>query len=211
MGFTTVDAVKTLLGIPASDTSQDARLTLVVNAVNAEILGWFNLTSVTETSYTGSYDVDDADLDSFWIRQYPVIGVDSISVDGDAEDVSDYYLVNPARFGRLRVKARSTRFYRRTGTLSYGRQIYEVTHRAGWSGGVVPADLAGAAALLAITRAQTDAKLGFSSEKIGQYQYQLGGGGAGAGGISGAIGADGIPISARRVFSQHLRIFPPTN
>jgi hypothetical protein len=211
VGFTTVDAVKTLLGIPGSDTSQDARLGLIVDAVNAEILGWFNLTTTAETSYSGTYDVDDSDLDSFWLRQYPVIGVDSISVDGEAEDVSDYYLVNPARFGRLRVASQASRFYRASGSLAYGRKVYSVTHRAGWAGGVVPDDLAGAAALLAISRAQTDAKLGFSSEKIGQYQYQLGGGGAGAGGISGAIGADGIPISARRIFSQHLRIFPPSN
>ncbi len=211
MSFTTVDAVKTLLGIPASDTSQDARLALVVGSVNAEMLGWFNLTSCDETAYTETYDVDDADLDSFWLRQYPVIGIDSILVDGEAEDLTDYYLVNPASFGRLRVIAQASRFYRRSGSLAYGRRIYQVTHRAGWVGGVVPDDLAGAAALLAVVRAQTDAKLGFSSEKIGQYQYQLGGGGAGAGGISGAVGADGIPISARRILSQHLRVMPPTN
>lgn len=202
MSFTTVDAVKTLLGIPPSDTSQDARLALVVGSVNSEMLGWFNLTSCDETAYTETYDVDDADLDSFWLRQYPVIGIDSITLNGTAEDTSDYYLVNPQSFGRLRL---------RVGSLAFGRRIYEVTHRAGWAGGVVPDDLAGAAALLAIIRAQTDAKLGFSSEKIGQYQYQLGGGGAGAGGISGAVGADGIPISARRVLSQYLRAFPPTN
>lgn len=211
MSFTTVATVKTLLGIPASDTSQDARLTIIVDGVNAEMLGWFNLTTTAETAYTETYDVDDGDLDSLWLRQYPVIGVDAISVDGTAEDLTDYYLVNPSRFGRLRVLTNGSRFYGRMGALAYGRRIYEITHRAGWVGGVVPDDLAGAAALIVVTRAQTDAKLGFSSEKIGQYQYQLGGGGAGAGGISGAIGADGLPISARRVLSQYLRIFPPTN
>ena len=211
MSFTTVADVKTLLGIPVADTSQDARLAIIVGGVNAEMLGWFNLTSCAETSYTVKYDVDDADLDSLWLRQYPVIAVDAVSVDGTAETLTDYYLVNPQKFGRLRVAAYSSRIYRQAGALAFGRAVYEITHRAGWVGGIVPDDLAGAAALICVARVQTDAKLGFSSEKIGQYQYTLGGGGAGAGGISGAIGADGIPISARRVLSQHLRIFAPTN
>ena len=210
MSFTTTAKVKTLLGIPAADTSQDARIDLLVAAANAEMLGYFNLTSCDPTAYTNSYDfIDDAETQDVWLRQYPVISVDEVKFAGTVQDTSDYYLSNPAEFGLLSLTATTNTvpfFWRGRAApgFPYGRQLTEVTHTAGWAGGTPPADLQAAGALIAVARYNMDPKTGLAGEKIGQYSYTAGGGG-GAGG-SGGIAADGMPVSARRALSRHLRV-----
>lgn len=211
MSFTDVATVKTLLGIPVADTSQDARLTILVDSVNAEMLGFFNLTSCSPTAYTNKYDFD-FDTSDVWLREYPVITVDTVSFNGTVQAASTYYLSNPKKFGLLSLENSSGIVYPyvQVSGFPHGRQTIEVTHTAGWAGGTPPADLQGAAGLLAIARYNMDRKTGFSGEKIGQYSYDLGGGGAGSG-VVGAIGLDGMPIGTRRVLSQHLRILATDN
>ena len=68
-------------------------------------------------------------------------------------------------------------------------------------------DLIAAATLMAIVRFNTDAKMGFTSERIGQYFYQLGGGTSAGIGASGGVGLDGVPIASRRILNQWIRPF----
>ena len=188
MSFTDSATLKTLLGIPAADTSQDARLTLLADAVDAELLGVFNLTSCDPTAYTLKYDFDMGGTRDVWLRAYPVISVDEVKFDGTVQTDDTYYLSNPKRFGLLSLTDASniTDPFIRLARFPFGRQLLEVTHTAGWAGGVPPADLRAAAALMAIARYNMDRKTGFQGEKIGQYSYQMGGGGAGNRSVVGA-------------------------
>lgn len=203
MSFTTVDNVKLVLGIPVADTSQDSLLTLYVDAANAELLGLFHLDECGSKQYTLQYDVLDADTRGFWLRQYPVITVDTVTVAGSVLAVDEYYLeARTARMGSLMRKL--------TGSSSafacwpVGPQIVEVVHTAGWAGAVVDKDLAAAATMLVVWAYNTGPKTGFDSERIGQYFYKLASGGsAGFGGG----GAGGFPAPVARVLAQWRRVF----
>lgn len=201
MSFTSLDAVKTSLSIPLSDTTHDARLQAIVDAVNTELLGIFNLTSCTESAYTNKYDIWDSYTQDIWLHNYPVTTVTEVKFNGSVVDDTLHY--QKERFKKMGMLSLVS------GDFPVGRQKVEVTHNAGWAGGVVDSDLAAAAGLMVIVRWNTDQKLGFTSERIGQYFYQLGGGTSAGIGASGAVGLDGRPIQATRVLQQWIRPFVP--
>jgi hypothetical protein len=169
MAFTTTAEVKIALGIPAADTTHDARLDQIVAAVCAQMLQIFQLTTTDPTAYTSKYDVLDDLTEGFWLPEYPVISVDTVTVNSTALTASDFYLARPAKFGCLT---------RLDGWWPVSRQKIEVTHTAGFA--TIPDDLAQAAILWSIEAFNTWAKVGFEGEKIGQYSYKLAGTGASA-------------------------------
>ena len=197
--FTDLATVKTALGI--TDTSSDALIQSIVDGVNAQLLNWFHLTDCGPTQYTSSYDLVD-EVTGFWLQEYPVISVDSVTVDGVVQDAGTFYLDNRVgSLGHLRRKAGGSVSSPRV--FPIGPQVVTVTHTAGWAGGNPPADLQRAATLLAIYDWNTGAKLGFESERIGQYSYKLG---SGAGG-SGSAESGGWPAPVARALSQWARPF----
>lgn len=199
--FTDLATVKAALGI--TDTASDVVLQSIVDGVNAELLAWFHLDDCGPTQYTSSYDIVD-EVAGIWLQQYPVISVDSVTVDGVVQDSATFYLDN--RVGELghmrRKRAGSVRV---PDQFPIGPQMVTVTHTAGWAGGVPDASLQRAATLLAVYDWNTGAKQGFQSEKIGQYSYTLRGG-SGATGVSGAEGG-GWPGPVARVLAQWARPF----
>ena len=199
MSFTTLDKVKAALSIPLADTSQDAVLTPIVAGVNAELLALFHLDECASKSYTKKYDIWDAYTEDIWLWEYPVISITEVKFNEVVQTDDGYYLKKPAKMGMLSL----TNFQQ----FPVGRQLTEVTHVAGWAGGVVDDDLIAAATLMAIVRFNTDAKMGFTSERIGQYFYQLGGGTSAGIGASGGVGLDGVPIASRRILNQWIRPF----
>ncbi len=198
MSFTTTALIKTLLEIPALDTTHDAKLDAIVAAVNKELLELFHLDQTLAKQYTEKYDVYDRYTEDIWLWAYPVITVDTVKFDGTTLDADQYYKKKPQKMGMLSLLTRR---------FPVGRQLTEVTHTAGWAGDVVDDDLIAAAGLMVIVRFNTDAKMGFTSERIGQYFYQLGGGAAAGIGASGGVGQDGIPLAARRILAQWVRPF----
>lgn len=80
-----------------------------------------------------------------------------------------------------------------------------VTHTAGFAGGVPDATLVSAATLLSVYSYNTDSKLGFESERIGQYAYKLGSG-SGSDTVGGG-GAGGWPSAVARLLAQWQRPF----
>ena len=194
MGFATIDDVKISLGIALSDTSQDARIQAYVNAANAELLTLFGLDTVNPTVYTNKYDIITTPEPGFWLIQYPVIDIQSVTVDGDVIDSDEYYLARPQKFGCIN---------RKNGYWDVSNQYIEVSHTAGFA--VVPPQLTRAAVLLAIYMYNTEPKEGFEREKIGQYMYRL------AGSVSiegyGGAAAGGWPAGVSRILSQWIRPF----
>jgi hypothetical protein len=194
-GFTTVAEVKVALSIPALDTTHDARLAIIVAAVCANMLAIFQLTTTAATAYTSKFDVLDGGTEGIWLPQYPVISVDTVTINGTALTSDDFYLARPAIFGCLS---------RIAGWWPISRQKIEVTHTAGWA--TVPDDLKQAAILWSMLSFNTGAKTGYDSEKIGQYGYKLG---AAAGGGGGGEGAITEPPEVTRMLSSWRRVFVP--
>jgi hypothetical protein len=200
--FTDLATVKAALGI--TGTESDVVLQAIVDGANAEMLRFFYLTDCGPTQYTSAYDVVD-DVGGIWLQQYPVISVDSVSVDGTVQDAATYYLDSRVGdFGHLRRKF--------GGSISapacwpVGPRVVSVTHTAGWAGGTPPADLQRAATLLAIYDWNTGVKQGFQSERIGQYSYTLGSAASVGQGFGGA-GAGGYPAPVARILAGYKRPF----
>lgn len=202
MAFTDLATVKILLSIPPADTTNDALLTALIGAVDAQMLELFWLDTTDPTSYTNSYDIDDSDTIRIVLRQYPVISFDEIKFDGTVQTLTEFYLRNPTKFGRLGVKDRLTGLLGGIplAAFPFGRQFVEVTHTAGWVD--VPGDLAYVAGALVMQAFNIGPKAGFDSEKIGQYNYRLKGAGAAAGGLSGVAP---FPPLVQNIFASHLR------
>jgi hypothetical protein len=197
VSFVDLDTVKEALGI--TDTSKDALLTAIVDGVNAEFLHVFCLTSCDPTAYTNTFDVLDSLTREIMLPQYPVISLDEVKIDDSVLTLGDdYYEGRPAGFGVL---------LRKGDYWPVGQQRVEVTHTAGWAGGVPPADLQRAAVVLAVWMFNTEAHTGFVSERIGQYAYKLGSGLVGGGG--GGAHAGGWPAAVVRILANHRRAFVP--
>ena len=202
--FTDLDTVKTTLGIALADTSSDLLLQAIVDGVNASFLNHFYLTDCGPTPYTSKYDIVDA-VGGFWLQQYPVISVDSVSVDGTLQAAASYYLDNRVgEFGHLRRKYGGS--VAMAACWPVGPQAVEVTHTAGWTGGAPDAALQRAATLLAVHDWNTGGKLGFESERIGQYSYKLGSAASVGQGFGGA-GAGGWPAPVARALASWQRPF----
>ena len=207
MPFCELADVKAALRIPDADTTHDARLQQLIDATEAELLGMFHLDQVATQAYTNLYDFFDHDEEGVWLRQYPVVTVTEVKIDGVVQDLTQWYRRRPANLGFLAAQYNGKVIY-----MPLGRQRLEVTHEAGWAGGVVDASLQMAAVSIVMARWNVDPHLGFDSERIGQYGFTLGVGGAG--GVTASTGGlftDGIPVSARRALSQWVRPFVADN
>ena len=202
MSFTTLAAVKEALRI--SGTADDALITTIVAAVNAELLDFFHLDACASQQYTLSYDVLD-EVRGIWLHPYPVISADTVVVDGVTLTAGEYYLeARNQRMGMLMRKdsgaVASAAFW------PVGPQIAVITHTAGWASGTPDPSLVRAGTLLAVYAYNTEAKLGFVSERIGQYSYKLGSG-IGSGQGAGGAEAGGWPAPVARILSQWVRPF----
>jgi len=206
VAFTTVAKVKEALRIPAADTTFDALLATIVASVDSTFLTIFGLTSTDPTAYTNLYDIDDSETEGIWLLEYPVISVDEVKFAGTVQVLTSVYLRNPKSFGMLKLLSGGVNGARMPGTFPFGAQIVEVTHTAGWA--TVPDDLCGAATSVAVLRFNTDPKLGYDSEKIGQYSYKLGSPGGGSGGES---SGGGFPGTVNSVLAHHRRPFATRN
>lgn len=194
--FTTLPAVKAFLGIPASDTTRDAMLQVLVDAANQRVLDLLNLSASSVTAYQDKIDVDDDETAILMTRRWPVVTVTQVTENTVVVDPATY---SCNELGALKLLG--TRFW------TCGREAVVVSYTAGWSG-AVPADLAYAAALIAVYGANTAAKSGLDSETIGQYSYKMG---AGAGSAAEGGGGFGIPPEAERILASWRRVFTLPN
>jgi hypothetical protein len=195
VSFTTRDRVKLALGIPTADTTHDAYLDVLVSESNSQLLAIFQLTQCDPLAYTRTYDIHDSDTEAFWLTPYPVISVDEIRYSGTTQTLTDFYTRNPTQFGLLSIIGNGLFF-------PFGRQAIEVTHTAGWA--TVPPELEHAATVLAVLAFNTDGKIGYDSERIGQYQYTIG---AVGGAEGGATSPGGWPSVVQRALANHMRPF----
>jgi hypothetical protein len=191
--FTTLTAIKAVLGIPATDTTRDTLLQLLAQAANKSILDVFGLTSSEITSYTDYVEVDDDTTPVLFTRRWPVVSVTSITEAGAVLAASEYRVRDD---GEIKLRG-SGRFW------ACGRDSVQIVYTAGWS--IVPDDLVWAATLIAVHAFNTAPKAGLQSERIGQYAYELGG--ASVAGGEGGGGGFGIPPEAERILANYRRVF----
>lgn len=152
-----VDDIKSFLGILSTDTSMDAVITASSSAAEAEIAAALDLDSLTESSYTEKYDVEDSGQDTLRLRRW-ANSITSV-VDGDTTLASGDYYTRADRWLCLSNRAAS---------FSHGRQQVTVEYVSGYA--AVPADLDQAITLLAVDiMNKTDDK---QSETIGAYSYK---------------------------------------
>lgn len=195
MSFTTRDRVKLALGIPSADTTHDAYIDDLVEEANAQLLAVFQLSQCDPLQYTRTYDIHDSSTEAFWLTPHPVVTVDEVKYSDTTQTLTDFYLRNPTQMGLLSIIGNGIYF-------PFGRQAVEVTHTAGWA--TVPAELRRAGTVLAVHGFNTDGKIGYDSERIGQYQYTLG---AVGGAEGGAVSPGGWPSAVQRALANHLRPF----
>ena len=94
----TLTDVKTLLGIPAEDTTEDAKLTLFIKSASAKIEGYLGY-SLAYGSYTEElHSVNNRQL--IQLNHFPIRTVSSVSVND--KEIDEYKIIPEyARWGRL--------------------------------------------------------------------------------------------------------------
>lgn len=94
----TLEQVKTLLNIPLTDTSKDAKLTLLIKSVSSKIEGFIGY-SLQRGTYTNEvHSVNNRQL--LQLNHFPLQSVSSVTVRG--EQITDYKLFPEyQRWGRL--------------------------------------------------------------------------------------------------------------
>jgi hypothetical protein len=193
MPFVSLPDVKALLRIPLVDTSRDVELQLYVDAANAHVYSIFGgLTDSVPTSYTDQITIEDGETTAVWTRRWPVLASPAPVVldSGDVVDPADYRVTD---LGLLKLVKRWDRW-------TYGVDAIQVTYTAGFAAGdPALAELRLAAAQIAVYNANTSSHAGMMRERIGQYEYELGG--AAQGGANGP-GGFGIPASAERLLAN---------
>lgn len=193
MPFVALADVKAMLRIPSVDTSRDVELQLYVDAANAHVYAIFGgLTDSVATSYTDKITIEDGQTNAVWTRRWPVLASPAPSVldAGEVVAPSDYRLSD---LGLLKLLDNFD-FW------TYGADQVQVTYTAGFAAGdPALAELRLAAAQIALYNANTSAHAGMQRERIGQYEYELGGGAAGGGEGAGGFG---IPASAERILAN---------
>lgn len=195
MSFTTLARVKSALGIPPADTTHDTLLTDLVEESNAQLLRVFQLDECDPKSYTRKYDIDDSSTEAFPLRAYPVISVDEVKYGDTVQTLTEFYLRQPEDFGLISPTTDAVVF-------PFGRRSVEVTHTAGFA--TIPPELRRAATVLAVAGFNTDGKIGFDSERIGQYQYKIAAVGAAEGGTT---SPGGWPSAVSRALANYIRPF----
>lgn len=193
MPFVSLADVKALLRIPAGDTSRDVELQLYVDGANSHLYSVFGgLTDSVPTSYTDKITIEDAQTNAVWTRRWPVLSSPAPVVldSGNTVASTDYRLSD---LGLLRLLENFDHW-------SYGADQVQVTYTAGFAAGdPALAELRLAAAQIAIYNANTTVHAGMMRERIGQYEYELGGATVGG---AGGPGGFGIPASAERILAN---------
>lgn len=89
--FPTLDEIKTVLGIPAGDSSKDQQLTDLINATVAMIETYLGrgIAFARITQEFGPIETRDPRL---FLSRYPVQQVHSVTVDGQAQPADSYWL-----------------------------------------------------------------------------------------------------------------------
>jgi hypothetical protein len=193
MPFCSLSDLKSILRIPAGDTSRNTELQLYVDAANAHLYGIFGISDSGPTSYTDRITVREDDVSDVWTRRWPVISVSSVTCAGvalsaTAHTVSDTGLIQ--LLGQFSI-------------FPVGVESVVVTYSAGFSpGDPALAELRLAALQIAAFNANTSPKIGLGGERIGQYSYTQGS--SAAGGNLGE-GAFGIPPAAERALAKWTR------
>jgi hypothetical protein len=192
MPFCDLSALKAMMRIPSADTSRDAELQIYVDYANGYIYGAMGgLTESVPTTYTDTFSVDESYQNAVITRRYPLISVTSVVDNGNTLDHSTYSFTD---LGVIRQKNEWTYF-------SFGVSRVVVTYVAGFAtGNPALGELKVAALTLASYSANTSSRAGISSEKIGQYSYDIG---AAQGGIGNAApGGFGIPPMVERILAK---------
>jgi len=77
-----VDEVKTFMGFPSADTSQDALIMTLISSARKWLEDYTSL-SVVPKAYKARFEKEDADSEGyFWLPVSPVIGTPAVSVNG---------------------------------------------------------------------------------------------------------------------------------
>ena len=197
MPFVELAALKTMMRIPPADTSRDAELQIYADFANSYLYGALGgLTDSVPTTYTDTTSVDESHQDSIWCRRYPVISVTSV--------VNAAATLAPAKYTFTDLGC--VRLVDEYDAFAFGTSTVSVTYVAGFaSGDPALGELKIAGLTLASYTANIASRAGISSEKIGQYSYDIG---AAMGGIGNAApGGYGIPPMVERILAKWDRGF----
>ena len=197
MPFVSVSELKTMMRIPVADTSRDVELQYYVDYANSTLYSALGgLTDSTVTAYQDSITIDEDRKQGFWLRRYPVVEVTSVSVGGTVLEPSKYTFSD---IGCVRM-TNAFRFW------TYGVNTVSVNYTAGFPvGDPALGELRIAGLTMASYTANVAARAGISSEKIGQYSYDIG---AAMGGVGNAApGGFGIPPMVERILAKWERGF----
>ena len=184
MALTSVSVAKSILGIPAGITFHDSLLTMLVGAVDSEVLGILGQSGITQTTYSESYDVEDVTTNDLGLRHFPVASISALTDGGQLRQATDYYVDQQTGTVRLMDD---------TDSFAQGRQTVQVTYTAGYS--TVPPDIQLAAAVIVAARFNALRHAGMASENANGYSYQIANSNDAA-----------IPPQARAILGRYRRV-----
>lgn len=181
MALTSRSAVKSVLGIPAGVTRNDALIDILVDAADSLVREEIDLPAEAVSTYSEVLDVEFAGQRDVPLRYRPVVGVVALTI-GATLPTSDQFTVIAS--GSLRLSAEGAFF-------PVGRQIVEVTYTAGFA--ATPADLSHAATLIAVQGFNQGGHSGFETERVSTYSYKL--------------DDSAVPPLAQRILNRYRRAF----
>jgi hypothetical protein len=184
--FTSTTNMKLMLGIPSEITDHDSVLDIIADAVDSIVLGEIGLTTSVVTSYTEKINIEDAIQNEFAVTNIPLVSITSLKVNTVLQSGATGY--DFTEWGVVRMLP----IYN---FLPTGRNVIEITYTAGFAS--PPNDLKYAGSLIGCSMFNQQSHVGMKSEKVGEYQYTLGGNGGGS----------TIPALATRIFGKYRRIF----
>ena len=184
--FASTTNMKLMLGIPSTVSDHDTILDTIADAVDSIVLGELGLTTTTVTSYTEKINIENAIQNEFAVTYVPLVSITSLKVNSVLQTATTSY--DFTEWGIVRMLP----VYN---MLPTGRNVVEITYTAGFSS--VPNDLKYAGSLIGCSMFNQLSHVGLKSEKVGEYQYTLGGNGGGS----------TIPALAIRILGKYRRIF----
>lgn len=206
--LTTRVKLKIHLGIPSSDTSEDAKLDQLILGVESSVLKYLKRGDFASTSYTEYYSGDDREL--LILKHRPVTAITSIRVDSYG-----YAGQSPDAFPASSAWTSGVDFYtpvltedEENASLVYaikngekwpiGRGNIKVVYTAGYS--EIPDDLTLAVnQLIAAVRASSEHGGPVSEETFGEYSYTLM-----KGGDLSSLGMDAV--NAGRILAMYREV-----
>jgi hypothetical protein len=178
--------MKLMLGIPSTVTDHDTVLDVIADAVDSIILGELGLSTTDVTSYTEKIDIENTIQNEFAVTYVPLVSITSLKVNSTLISGTTGYKFT--EWGSVRMLPSYN-------LLPTGRNVVEITYTAGFAS--VPNDLKYAGGLIGCSMFNQQSHVGMKSEKVGEYQYNLGGDGGGS----------TIPALATRILGKYRRIF----